>query len=122
MSVNNGGSESNSGQHSGGNFATSQLELTRGISYIPPLKKIHSVRSSIMLDSRSRSYGKIQTDFLDRSKTKAEQLRNEMGDVDHELIENVIVGEFNSSDDERMSGISDQNENQMDMKNVPRVT
>lgn len=45
-----------------------------------------------------------------------------MGDADHDLIENVIVGDFHSSDDERMSGISDQKDNQMDIKNVPRVT
>ena len=62
------------------------------------------MRSSIIKDKRVRSYGKIQTDFLDRTKTKAEQLRNELCGDDNEMTNNVVLGvDSLSSRDERMS-------------------
>jgi len=60
------------------------------------LKKSQSVRSSIIMQSHKQSYGKIMTDYLDRNKSKAEQLRNE-------LEENNEVCDLANKKSDRMS-------------------
>ena len=87
-----------------------QLELEKTISYMLPLKKIHSVRSSIILNKRKSCYGKIGTDFLDRSMPKADLLRCELNTNDVEMAKNAVLGindEELSSRDDKMSDISD---------------
>lgn len=60
------------------------------------MKKSQSVRSSIIMQSHKQSYGKIMTDYLDRNKSKAEQLRNE-------LEENNEVCDLANKKSDRMS-------------------
>ena len=89
-----------------------------------PLKKIHSVRSSIILNKRKSCYGKIGVDFLDRSKPKADLLRCELNTNDVEMAKNAVLGindEELSSRDDKMSDISD-NQGQNEASDVNMVS
>ena len=108
--------DSNYSQSGGGNVQNANLDLKKSISYALPLKKIQSVRSSIIKDKRVRSYGKICTDFLDRTKTKAEQLRLELYENDIVMANNVVLGvDSLSSRDERMSSSSSDDQIKADV-------